>query len=329
VNYFGFISTALSYAFSTLKQMKLMRSFLRPIVNASLEKVNYTLSSKEKKKIDFYYPLFNQIVNIENYLCLKGRYAGSEESKRMAIISAMATLYDDLIDEEHFEKEQYHAIVDKTIAIEYITPKINLIFELDNQLRKIWTPSSEFINALKLAIEWQVVSKQQLNSSISLDDILSISEKKCGNSSLLWASVLDEKWNHEEKLFIYQSGVVGQLVNDLFDAFKDREDGVYTFVSKVDSINKAKEIFIAACMKLNQAIVYTKGTSTNKEKTIQRLACIHSFGLVALENLEHTNKKYGMPWDISKASRAELITDMAFIKNKLKLFNYTFFLAKL
>ena len=181
-----------------------MRSFLRPLVNSSLEKVNYTLSPKEKKKVDFYYPLFNQIVNIENYLCLKGRYASKAEAKRMAIISAMATLYDDLIDEENFEKEQYHAIVDKTMAIESITPKIKLIFELDNQLRKIWNPTYEFINALKLAIEWQVSSKQQLKASISLHEILSISEKKCGNSSLLWATVVDEEWTHEEKLFIYQ-----------------------------------------------------------------------------------------------------------------------------
>jgi hypothetical protein len=143
--------------------MKLMRSFLRPIVDASQIKVTYALSPKEKKKVDFYYPLFNQIVNIENYLCLKGRKPSSAESKRMAIISAMATLYDDLIDEEDFEKEQYYAIVDKTIAIEYITPKIKLIFELDKQLRKIWTPSNEFINALKLAIEWQVISKKQLD----------------------------------------------------------------------------------------------------------------------------------------------------------------------
>jgi len=306
-----------------------MRSFLRPIVNSSLVKVNYTLSPQEKEKVDFYYPLFNQIVNIENYLCLKGRKTNPAEAKRMAIISAMATLYDDLIDEENFEKEQYYAIIDKTIAIESITPKIKLIFELDKQLRKIWTPSNEFINALKLAIEWQVISKKQLDASISLDEILSISEKKCGNSSLLWATVVDEEWTHEEKLFIYQSGLVGQLVNDLIDAYKDREDGVATFVTKVDDVNQAKEIFIAACIQLNQAIQQTKATSLNKVKTIQRLACIHSFAMVTLEHLENTNKKYGLPWDISKASRAELVTDMAYIKNKLKLVKHSIFLAKL
>jgi len=309
--------------------MKLMRSFLRPIVDASQIKVTYALSPKEKKKVDFYYPLFNQIVNIENYLCLKGRKPSSAESKRMAIISAMATLYDDLIDEEDFEKEQYYTIVDKTIAIEYITPKIKLIFELDHALKKIWTPTNEFINALKLAIEWQIISKQQLNSSISLSEILSISENKCGNSSLLWASVLDEDWTAEEKAFIYQSGMVGQLVNDLFDTFKDREDGVYTFVTKVDSIHKAKEIFVAQCLKLNQTILQTNASIPNKTKTLQRLACIHSFALVALEHLENTNKKYGMPWDISKASRAELVTDMAFLKNKVKLVKQSIFLAKL
>ena len=118
-------------------------------------------------------------------------------------------------------------------------------------------------------------------------------------------------------------------MNDLFDAFKDREDGVATFVTKVGDIHQAKEIFIAACLKLNQSIHQTKASSTYKTKTTQRLACIHSFAMVALEHLENTNKKYGMPWDMSKASRAELVTDMAFVKNKLKLVKYSIFLAKL
>ena len=32
---------------------------------------DYPLSKKEQKKVDFYYPLFNHIVNCENYLCIK------------------------------------------------------------------------------------------------------------------------------------------------------------------------------------------------------------------------------------------------------------------
>ena len=329
LNYFGFIRSAFSYALSTLRQMRLMRSFLKPIVHACLQRANYTLSTKEQKKINFYYPLFNQIVNIENYLRLKGRKPSIDETKRMAIISAMATLYDDLIDEEDYEKEQYHAIVDRTISPSMIGPKIQLIFELDDALRKIWSPSNDFIDALKVAIEWQIVSKQQLLKNISLDEILSISENKCGNSSLLWAAVLDEKWTLQEKDFIYQSGVVGQMVNDLFDAFKDREDGVHTFVSKANSIHQAKEIFIAACIRLNQTILQSSTSNQNKEKTIEHFACIHSFAMVALAHLQNTNLKYGNPWDLSKPSRSELVTDMAFWSNKIKLVQESIFLSKL
>ena len=85
LNYFGFIRSAFSYALSTLRQMRLMRSFLKPIVHACLQRANYTLSTKEQKKINFYYPLFNQIVNIENYLRLKGRKPSIIESPEQEV----------------------------------------------------------------------------------------------------------------------------------------------------------------------------------------------------------------------------------------------------
>ncbi len=209
-----------------------MKKYLKPIVDKHCETLNYPLSKKEKKKVDFYYPLFNHIVNCENYLCIKGRRLTLEESKRLAIISAMATLYDDLIDEENWEKEQYYQILNRTLPSTMQTPKVKLIFALDDELHQIWQPTLQYKEALKLAIEWQVISSKQLQSNISLKEVLHISENKCGNSSLLWASIMDDNWLQVDVNFIYQSGYVGQMVNDLFDAFKDREDGVYTFVRK-------------------------------------------------------------------------------------------------
>ena len=291
--------------------------------------LNYPLSKKEQKKVDFYYPLFNHIVNCENYLCIKGRRLNNAETKRMAIISAMATLYDDLIDEEKWEVEQYFQILNKTLPQNLQTPKVKLIFALDNELQQIWQPTQQYIDALKLAIEWQVISSKQLNSGITLEEVLHISAEKCGNSSLLWASIMDEKWLPEDNAFIYQSGYVGQIVNDLFDAFKDREDGVFTIVRKTASIAEVKKIFLNECAKLHQMIEQTNVSNYRKKRTIRRMACIHAFALVSLEHLQNTENKYGLPLDWNKALRNELVTDMAFWNNKFMLLKKACWLAKL
>jgi len=261
-------------------------------------------------------------------LCIKGRRLNDAESKRLAIISAMATLYDDLIDEEKWEKEQYFQILNKTLPISLQTPKVKLIFALDNELQQIWEPTQQYIDALKLAIEWQVISAKQLHYDIALEEILHISENKCGNSSLLWASIMDEQWLQEDNAFIYQSGYVGQIVNDLFDAFKDREDGVYTIVQKTENIAAAKNIFLQECAKLHNLILNCHVEQNKKIRTIRRMACIHAFAMVSLEHLQNTESKYGSPTDWSKALRRELVTDMAFWSNKFKLLNYACWLAE-
>ena len=329
VNHFQLSYYAIDYGISAYKQLRFIKSFLKPIVDKHCKALDYPLSKKEKKKVDFYYPLFNHIVNCENYLCIKGRRLTLQESQRLAIISAMATLYDDLIDEEDWEKEQYFKILNRTLPEEQQTPKVKLIFALDDELRNYWQPTQVYQDALKLAIEWQVISARQLSNEISLQEILHISEEKCGNSSLLWASIMDEDWKPEDKQFIYQSGYVGQIVNDLFDAYKDREDGVFTIVRKAGSIKEAKAIFLQECGKLHQNILQCHVARSRQLTTIRRMACIHAFALVSLDHLQHTEKKYAQPMDWSKAQRSELVTDMAFWSNKFKLLNYACWLEKL
>ncbi len=329
MNYFQLAAHAADYGISGYKQLRFIKSFLEPIVYKHCAAINYSLSAKEQKKVGFYYPLFNHIVNCENYLCIKGRKLNEAEQQRLAILSAMATLYDDLIDEENWDKEQYFQILHHTLPDSQQTPKVRLIFALDNELRKIWQPTQEYEHALGVAIEWQVISARQLHNNISLEEILHISEEKCGSSSLLWASILKENFNQSDKQFIYQSGFVGQIVNDLFDAFKDREDGIYTIVRKTNSIEQLKSIFISECTKLNRYILDCDEPLSRKKRTIRRMACIHAFGLIAIDHLQKAENKYGLPMEWSKPLRNELVTDMDFFSNKIKFPAHTFHLAKL
>ena len=328
MNFIQLLYYGANYGQSAFKQLQFMKSFLQPIIHKHCIAANYTLSEKEKKKVNFYYPLFNHIVNCENYLSIKGRKLTIEESKRLAIISAQATLYDDLIDEESWTKEQYYQILYGTLPLDQQTPKVKLFFGLLQELNEHWTPTNNYQNTLKVAIDWQIESANQLNKNISLSEILHISKQKCGNSSLTWAIAMDENWNEKDKAFIFQSGYVGQMVNDFFDAYKDREDGIYTLVRKSNSIQEIAQLFKEECTKLHQLILQTNATKTLQTKTIRQMACIHAFGLVSLHHLQKTEKKYGIPINWELPLRNELVTDMAFWSNKFKLLQYACALAK-
>ncbi len=329
VNTLQLIQSGFSYATSAYKQLRFIKKFLYPIVEQCLQDTGYQLSLKEKQKVAFYYPLFNHIVNAENYLHIKNRRLSEAESKRLAIVSVMATLYDDLIDEDRLSQEQLLDILHRRNEEQFTSLKIQMIFALDNQLKKIWNPTTAYLQALELAIHWQLVSLEQLNANIDLSRILFISKEKCGNSSLLWASLLDENFTIEDKAFIFQSGYIGQMVNDLFDVHKDVQDGVFTFVRKCLTIADAKQIFIEECRKLNQLILACEAAEDLKRKTINRIAAIHSFAFVSLQHLQTTENKFSLPLNWLSLHRKDLITDMALLRNKLALLNHAIFLAKL
>jgi len=329
MNYLQLFYYAFDYSIRIYKQLAFIKSYLLPIVDDECNRYNYHPSKREAQKIKFYYPLFNHVVNCENYLTIKNRGLTRIETERLGYISVWATLYDDFIDEEKWSKEKLVEIFEKTLPYEERTPKMQVFMAMDDKLKKIFTPTPFYKNSLKLAIDWQIVSSIQLNSNITLAEVLHISDVKCGNSSLLWSSILDEDWTEKEKRFIYQSGFVGQLVNDAFDALKDIQDGGYTYIRKTNSIAEAKEIFLDACRVLNQTIMSCDAPINHRLKTIRRMACIHAFGLVALQHLEAIDKKYSKPVDWLNVKRSDLVTDMDLWRNRLKIFKNAVFLSRL
>ncbi|MFP5040622.1 class 1 isoprenoid biosynthesis enzyme [Parasediminibacterium sp. JCM 36343] len=329
MNYLQLLYYSLGYCFRIYRQLSFIKSFLLPKVDAACTAFNYHPNKREAQKIKFYYPLFNHVVNCENYLTIKNRKLTLLETKRLAFISVWATLYDDFIDEERWGKQKLQEIFEKKLPVAERTPKMEVFMAMDDALKAIFTPTPFYKNSLKLAIDWQVVSAKQLESTITLEEVLHISEEKCGNSSLLWASIMDEGWTEKEKQFIYQSGLVGQLVNDAFDARKDILDGGYTYIRKAASMAQAKEIFLNACRQLNQDIMTCNAPTKFKKNTIRRMACIHAFGLVAIEHLQAIDKKYPKPIDWQQVDRSDLITDMSFWRNRLRTVKYAILLAKL
>ena len=329
MNYLQLFYYAFDYSIRIYRQLSFIKSFLLPIVDEECNRFDYHPSKREADKIKFYYPLFNHVVNCENYLTIKNRGLTPIETERLGYISVWATLYDDFIDEEKWSKEKLKEIFDKTLPPHERTPKMQVFMAMDDKLKKIFTPTPFYQSSLKLAIEWQIVSSIQLNSKITLEEVLHISDVKCGNSSLLWSSILDEDWTENDKRFIYQSGVVGQFVNDAFDALKDIQDGGYTFIRKTNSIAEATNIFIDACRVLNQTIMSCNAPLKYRHKTIRRMACIHAFGLVALQHLEAIDKKYPKPIDWKSVKRSDLITDMDLWQNRISIFKNAVYLSRL
>ena len=329
MNYFQLTLYGLRLTWSGYEQKAFIKSFLKPMVDKHCKILHYKLSGSEKKKVLFYYPMYTVLACAQMYLTLKGRKISTNERKRLTLVGAMATLCDDLIDENNYTREQVFDLLSNNFNEENLETKAKLLIALNKELQTFHTLSPEYLCQLKIALNRQAASVKQLDPNISLEEIVNILREKNGHTSLMFASLLDEKWSNKELEFIYQSAIVGQLTNDSFDIYFDTQEGIKTYFNTSPSIKKAKQFFLDECLLLHEKVFDCDVPYKNKLRTIQRMSILHAFTLSALDHLQETENKYGAPVNWKTAHRKEMITDMWKNKNRIKTVKYMKYLGKL
>jgi len=308
-NYLKVAKYSVQYGINVWNEYRFIRQYLEPLVNSHCSKLSYALTKQERKKVFRYYPILTVCANGENYLYLAGRKLNIEERKRLTLMSAMATLCDDLLDEDGWTEQQLLDLLDDKLVYQSLSAKTKLILCMNEEFKQLHVNDS-YWPQLRKAFHAQAESIKQHRTDISLDETLQISKEKNGHTSLMVATLLDENWSEQELAFIYQTGVMGQLANDIFDAWKDVQQGIYTIVRKVDSVSQLREIFMQEYTKLLNLVQQTRATGAQRRRTINRLSVINAFGIVGLEQLEKVEKKYGQPVDWPSIPRQELVVDM-------------------
>ncbi len=310
------------------RQLAFINSFLKPFVKFHCIKTGYQLSPSENKKVLFYYPMYTILGCAEMYTALKGRGLTIDERKRLTLVAAWATLCDDLVDDHNWTRKEVFDIIFNNPDEEGLPGNVKLMIALNNEFHKIWNVSDKYINQLKVALEWQSVSAKQHDPNITLDEIVTICREKNGNTSLMFAALIDEEWTEKELACIYQSAIAGQLTNDAFDIYKDTQAGIYTYFNKASLVKQVREFFIDECKKLHSLVRACNTTERNKKNTIRRMCILHAFTLTALDHLQETEDKLGVPLDWKKVPRQEMVTDMALNSNRFKTVKYMKWLAE-
>jgi hypothetical protein len=310
------------------RQLFFIKSYLKPLVQKHCKRINYTLTPSENKKVLFYYPMYAILGCAEMYTALKGRGLHINERKRLTLVAAWATLCDDLVDDYNWSREDVFKILFEDVDEEAYPGNVRLLIAINRELYKTWNVSEKYIQQLKVALEWQSVSSRQLDPTITLEEIVQICREKNGNTSMMFATLLDENWTKEELAFIYQSAIVGQLTNDSFDMYFDTHNGIYTYFNKAETIQQVRDFFVEECQKLHSLVRACKASESNKNRTIRRMSVLHAFTLTALDQFKRTEEKYKPPIDWKSVPRKDLVIDMAINSNRWKTIKYMKWLAK-
>lgn len=304
------------------RQLAFINSFLKPLVNSHCKRIDYNLTPSEKRKVLFYYPMYTILGCAEMYVALKGRSLKLPERKRLTLVAAWATLCDDLVDDHNWTHDEVINLIFNKPKEDDLPGNAKLLVAINNELHKIWNVADKYINQLKTALEWQSVSAKQLDPNITLDEIVTICREKNGNTSLMFATLIDEEWTEKELAFIYQSAIAGQLTNDSFDMYSDTQNGIRTYFNTAPTIAQVRQFFLDECTKLHAMVMACDTAKKNKLNTIRRMSILHAFTLTALDQFQQTEDKYGRNTQWKDIPRKDLIVDMALNKNRFKTVQY-------
>ena len=323
----------LFYGLSLTKDGYIQRAFinkwLKPLVMKQCKAVDYVLNKSEQKKVLFYYPMYTVLACAQMYISLRGRRLTNLETKRLTLVGAMATLCDDLIDEDNWTREQIFHLLSNNLNEKVLSNKAQLLVGLNKELQNFWPLDAKYIKQLKIALEWQALSGRQSDANITLKEIEHICREKNGHTSLMFATLIDEKWSENELLFIFQSAIVGQLTNDSFDMYFDTQNGIYTYFNSAPTIAEVRQFFVRECAKLHALVRSCTTSDKNKKNTIRRMCILHAFTLTALDQFQQTEETYSRPIDWKAIPRKEMVIDMAKNSNRFKTIKYMKWLAEI
>jgi hypothetical protein len=257
------------------------------------------------------------------------RKNNKEESLRNIQYFLMTVLYDELTDELKVDEQR---VYDISYHPEKVTPTnfkervllaihLNLISQVQHE-KTYW----EVIKQVHLA---QKDSAKQFNENISIDTLLDITKRKGGYSLLMCRHYLIDPFNQQIDDCWYHLGGLIQMTNDLYDTYKDTQDGIHTFANVEKDIAKMEMFYVQQKKLLKNSINELPVNNISKQQLALKLSLIPAFGDIAINQLKLLQTNSTSLPNFKEIPRKSLIIDMEKMINKIRLIKYAYKNGKL
>jgi hypothetical protein len=247
------------------------------------------------------------------YTNLTGRQLSAQQQDRVVIFAGFVPLSDDLLDEFNYTPEEIDGLIrmqpQRNIPVEI------LCLKLFNAGQFEWTPTWAHLAEIQLDS-----SKQSESELLSLDKIQQLTYDKGGWSVILgWEWITEREGGESLREVGYRLGAYMQLLNDIFDTWKDREAGVQTLATRCDNWDDLKQRWYTTEQRLRNGLFALPYPSRNKQSTWHILLIFSTLAEIALQQLA------ALPHhQFAQLTRKQLVCDMALWRNRFR-FGWLYF----
>lgn len=290
-------------------------------------KFNGKFESSTFKKIKKFQGIQQYIIN-DSFAKLENRYTNTIERENNKLYFILASLYDDLMDENIVSKEGLNQMF---LYPGHAKPKSfseAVLIDTHLKLLNLVHDKEAYQKVLNNIHEGQIDSLEQLNKELPLNDILAITERKGGYSLLMCRHYIQMSTNEAIDNCWYQLGGMIQMTNDLYDIHKDTIAGIHTFANTQKSYEKIKADYELQVEKYKSSIEKLNYANSNKLMLKIKLSLIPALGYVALENLKQLQGKNYTLKPFKDYPRKDLIVDMEKVRNIVRLIGFSYQVAK-
>jgi len=318
-NFIFLFSRVVRLWFSSLFWVKKQKQFVHGYLD--LDENSGAFDTAEMERIKTYAVMIPAFMG-EAFSLLRLKPMSEKERLVLTCLGALTAMFDDLFDEKKLSDSYVIDLLQNAAQHQPVNAGEELMIRLyqisqENSVHK--DKMAVYVNEVCSA---QIESREQENKEIDSERLRNIIYRKGGVSIPVYRCAFDNDISMAEYDLLYWLGALGQLENDIFDVYKDEQNGIETLVTRTNHISELKNEYESLVSKVLALLGKTTFERKGKAKFRWFVLLITARGMVALDHLQKAEKETGGIFKPGLNTKKELICDMESPRNILKLIRY-------
>lgn len=269
-----------------------------------------------------------QVFINDAFVQLINRNTNTFERTSNKLYFILTGLYDDIIDQQILDEKSLNQLFEDPSLAKTDLFETKVLVDVHLSLLKRVQNIADYTSTLANIHQAQKDSLQQINSTINKDALLDITLRKGGYSLLMCRQYIDLPSSKELDICWYHLGGIIQITNDLFDIYKDLQEGIKTIPNSVKNVNEIQKVYEQL---VNNFIISLQHLPFEKRKIDVlkiKLSPIPAFGYLAIHNLIKLQDQHKELPNLTTVPRKSLIIDMEKTANRIKLIQEAYHVYK-
>ena len=261
-------------------------------------------------KITGYYALAVPAVIGEAFALLRSAPLTNQERSAMTYLGALSPVLDDLYDRQHLSTNAIESLVHHHHAASANTPAEALFCELASKALQQFVPLARAgFDAVKgPLLHAQAESRKQQLAETPREALLEITLNKGGHAFALYVLPLRTAKDPHTPL-AHALGAAMQVENDLFDLWKDRQEGVRTACTEATAVHQLRTMYAEACEQVAGVLAAHPAGPCQKAAFAYHINLVLARGLVCLDALDRRARNHA-PFNAYTWPREALVVDL-------------------